>query len=110
MGNGKLDPEAVKIYQAMGDWLKVKGESIYNTRRNPLVAPPEWGNVSVSKDGKSLYLHVFKWAEGELSLEGVSPKVTTTTLLDGAPQFLSPKKKESFSSPSQQRHHMSLIP
>ncbi|EMI57239.1 alpha-L-fucosidase, partial [Rhodopirellula sallentina] len=28
MGNGKLDPEAVRLYGVIGDWLKVNGESI----------------------------------------------------------------------------------
>ena len=35
MGSGKLDSEAVRIYGAMGNWLKVSGESIYGTVRNP---------------------------------------------------------------------------
>ena len=73
MGNGKLDPEAVRIYRAMGEWLKVNGESIYATRRNPLPTSPEWGDVSVSKDGKTLYLHILEWPEsGTLSLKGLS--------------------------------------
>ena len=63
MGNGKLDPEAIRLYGVIGDWLKVNGESIYGTDRNPLPTRPEWGDCSVSRDGKSLYLHVFKWPE-----------------------------------------------
>lgn len=51
MGNGKLDPEAVRLYKVLGDWLKVNGESIYGTVRNPLGERPEWGDVSASKDG-----------------------------------------------------------
>ncbi len=63
MGNGKLDPEAVRLYRVIGDWLKVNGESIYETRRNPLPGRPEWGDCSVSKDGKTLYLHILQWPE-----------------------------------------------
>ena len=63
MGNGKLDPEAVRLYGVIGDWLKVNGESIYGTRRNPLPTRPEWGDISVSKDGKTLYLHILEWPE-----------------------------------------------
>ena len=58
MGNGKLDPKAVEIYGVMGKWLKVNGESIYGTVRNPLDEKPEWGNISASEDGKRLYLHI----------------------------------------------------
>lgn len=62
MGNGSLDPEAVRLYGVMGDWLKDNGESIYGTERNPLpTTRPEWGDCSVSKDGMTLYLHVLKW-------------------------------------------------
>jgi alpha-L-fucosidase len=61
MGSGRLDPEAVRIYRAMGDWLKVNGESIYGTVRNPLDERPEWGDISASKDGKTLYLHILEW-------------------------------------------------
>jgi len=63
MGNGKLDPEAVRLYGVIGDWLKVNGESIYGTRRNPLPTRPQWGDISVSKDGKTLYLHILQWPE-----------------------------------------------
>ena len=65
MGNGKLDPEAVRLYKSIGDWLKVNGESIYGSVRNPLPARPEWGDCSGSKDGKTLYLHILKWPESQ---------------------------------------------
>lgn len=61
MGNGRLDPEAIRLYGVIGDWLKVNGESIYGTVRNPLPERPEWGDVSASKDGKAIYLHVLHW-------------------------------------------------
>jgi alpha-L-fucosidase len=72
MGNGKLDPEAVHLYGVLGDWLKVNGESIYATRRNPLPERPEWGDCSVSKDGKVLYLHILNWPEsGIITVQNV---------------------------------------
>ena len=82
MGNGKLDPEAVRIYGVMGEWLKVNGESIYETRRNPLAERPEWGDISVSKDGKSLYLHVLKWPEsGSITVNGLTTPATSAAFL-----------------------------
>ncbi|CAA6696579.1 MULTISPECIES: alpha-L-fucosidase [unclassified Lentimonas] len=72
MGNGEIDPEAVRLYGVIGDWLKVNGESIFDTRRNPLSYRPEWGNCTVSKDGKTLYLHILEWPEsGSISIEGL---------------------------------------
>ncbi len=82
MGNGKLDPEAVRIYRAMGEWLKVNGESIYVTRRNPLDERPEWGDISASKDGKTLYVHILEWPEaGSITLKDLSSKATSATYL-----------------------------
>ena len=82
MGNGRLDPQAVRLYRVMGDWLKVNGESIYATRRNPLPERPEWGDISASKDGKTLYLHVLQWPEsGTLSVNGLSGVVNSAVYL-----------------------------
>ena len=82
MGNGKLDPEAVRIYSAMGQWLKVNGESIYETVRNPLDERPEWGDISTSKDGKTLYLHILEWPEsGIITLDDLSSAVDSAVYL-----------------------------
>ena len=82
MGNGKLDPEAVRIYGAMGDWLKVNGESIYGSVRNPLDERPEWGDISASKDGKTLYLHILEWPEsGSITVNGLSSTAASAVYL-----------------------------
>ncbi len=82
MGNGQLDPEAVRIYSAMGKWLKVNGESIYGTVRNPLNERPEWGDISASKDGKTLYLHVLETPEsGTVTLNGLPSSATAACFL-----------------------------
>lgn len=82
MGNGKIDPEAVRLYGVVGEWLKMNGESIYDTRPNPFGKRPAWGDISVSQDGRTLYLHVMKWpASGNISLEGLSSPVTAASYL-----------------------------
>jgi alpha-L-fucosidase len=63
MGNGKLDPEAVRLYGVIGEWMKDNSESLIGTRPNPLPGRPEWGDVSISKDGSTLYLHILDWPE-----------------------------------------------
>ena len=91
MGNGKLDPEAVRIYKSMGEWLKVNGESIYGSVRNPLESRPEWGDISASKDGKAIYLHVFEWPKsGKVTLHGLTDRVASAT-------YLATGKKADFS-------------
>jgi len=69
MGNGKIDPTDVKILTAIGDWLRVNGDSIYGAQRTPL-AVQAWGDTSVR--GDTLYLHVFDWPRnGKLVVGGL---------------------------------------
>jgi alpha-L-fucosidase len=89
MGNGKVDPKALGLFQGVGAWLKDNGESIYGTQANPLPARPAWGDANLSKDGKTLYLHVMKWPDGgKLAIEGVAAKVESVA-------FLAPKAAEA---------------
>jgi alpha-L-fucosidase len=85
MGNGKMDPQAVQLYQVIGEWLRVNGESIYATRPNPTRVRPEWGDISVAKDGNTYYLHVLKWPEsGSITVEGLfSPVADIRFLANG---------------------------
>ncbi len=88
MGNGQIDPKALELFQGVGAWIQDNGESIYGTQANPLPARPEWGDANLSKDGKTLYLHVMKWpADGKLTVNSVAAKATSVT-------FLSPKAAE----------------
>ena len=82
MGNGKLDPEAIRLYGVIGEWLKVHGEAIYKANRNPLPTKPEWGDCSVSEDGKSLYLHILKWPESKtITVSGLNSTASASTFL-----------------------------
>ena len=88
MGNGKIDPKAVELYAGMGAWIRDNSASIFETIPNPLPARPAWGDASLSKDRKTLYLHVMKWPkDGKLAVEGIVPKVASAA-------FLSPKASE----------------
>jgi alpha-L-fucosidase len=82
MGNGKVDPKALVLFQGVATWIKDNGESIYGTQANPLPARPAWGDANLSKDGKTLYLHVMKWPkDGKLTVEGMPGKATSASFL-----------------------------
>ena len=68
--DGSLTPETVKAFRAIGAWMAVNGESIYETAASPFPYLP-WGRSTARKDGSgvTLYLHVFDWpAGGELKV------------------------------------------
>jgi alpha-L-fucosidase len=58
-GQGIIPQGAVSDLQAVGDWMKTNGESIYGTSASPLKMQPDWGRIT--KKGNTLYLHVFDW-------------------------------------------------
>ena len=70
MGNGLLDPEAVRLYGVIGEWMRHSGESLLDTRANPFEASPRWGDLSVNQAGDVLYAHILEWPEsGTITLE-----------------------------------------
>jgi alpha-L-fucosidase len=79
-GQGVIPQGAVDDLKAVGDWMKVNGESIYGASASPLKTQPVWGRVT--KKGDKLYLHVFDWPEnGKLILMGIKSPVKKAYLL-----------------------------
>jgi alpha-L-fucosidase len=76
---GTIQPEFVERLQAMGQWMKVNGDSIYGTTYGP------WQNLTFGKStarGKTIYLHVFDWTSNhELELPALASRVSRVTLL-----------------------------
>lgn len=98
MGNGALDPEAIRLYGVIGKWMKLNSESIHDTRPNPFDSRPEWGDVNTNKEGNILYLHVLQIPEtGEITLEGVSVKVISVNYLANGKKINFNQKGEGLS-------------
>jgi len=66
---GLFPQESIDRLKAIGDWMRVNGESIYGTTASQF-EQLEWGR-STTKDNL-LYLHVFDWPEdGKLLVPGI---------------------------------------
>jgi len=65
--DGSIPQESADLLAAIGDWMKIYGESVYGTTASPFPETPDWGRYTI-KPGW-LYAHIFKWpADGQLSL------------------------------------------
>ena len=81
--DGTFPDIAVQRYKAMGDWLKVYGESIYGTRGG-FVAPRDWG-VTTQKENR-LYVHILNYKDKSFYLPTNGKKVKSARVfLDKKP-------------------------
>jgi alpha-L-fucosidase len=76
---GLIPPESGDRLLTMGAWLKVNGEAIYGTSAGPFTKPLPWGRVTQRK-GK-LYLHVYDFSKGSVTLPGMQTKVNAAYLM-----------------------------
>ncbi|MDR3692102.1 MAG: alpha-L-fucosidase [Fimbriimonas sp.] len=94
-GNLLLDvgPDATGVIPAdqsgrllqVGAWIKAYGDTIYKTRGGPY-RNGAWGGSTYR--GKSVYLHVFGWPDGDLSLPPLKAKIVSVrTIRGGKPVF-----------------------
>ncbi|UKT63392.1 alpha-L-fucosidase [Pedobacter mucosus] len=66
MPNGKIQLEFQNRLAGLGDWLKIYGESIYNTKAG-FIKPQTWGGIT-QRDHK-VYIHIFDQTLTLISLE-----------------------------------------
>jgi len=84
---GLIPQPSIERLEAMGQWMKVNGESIYATSASPF-QKLDWGRCTQKKldGGKTrLYLHVFDWPkDGKLTVAGLKSKAAAAYLLSDA--------------------------
>jgi alpha-L-fucosidase len=91
MPNGMIQPENVDTLMAIGQWLERHGESIYGTRKGPVI-PQEWG--ATTQKGNMVYIHVLDHPGGTLEIAGYKPKIKTAQFFDDGSDVEVKKTKE----------------
>ena len=77
---GTIPPPEAERLREVGAWLKRNGASIYATTASPYKRLPFEGRATVK--GNTLYLNVFKWPEGGLTLSGLQTPVRLARAVD----------------------------
>ncbi|HTN06579.1 alpha-L-fucosidase [Agriterribacter sp.] len=91
MPDGRIEYRQVIRLKEMGDWLKLYGESVYNTKGGPY-KPNK--NFATTRKANKIYLHVFSAENNELSLPALqNMMVNKAWFLKGQPvQFTQDEK------------------
>jgi alpha-L-fucosidase len=78
--DGTVQPEFVERLSAMGEWLRVNGESIYGTTYGPIQG---LNGVRTTASGNTVYVQVIDWPDGDLQLPVLARKAIRVRQLGG---------------------------
>jgi alpha-L-fucosidase len=79
---GEFDPRAISTLQAIGEWTRLHGRSVYGASASDYEAPLD---CRLTQRGNRLYLHAFAWPLQHIYLDGLAGRVDYAQLLhDGS--------------------------
>ena len=76
---GEFPIQAVERLEAIGEWMRLHGRSIYGCGVSEYTAPTD---CRLTQKGKRLYLHVFDWPYRHIHLPGMADVVDYAQLLN----------------------------
>jgi alpha-L-fucosidase len=81
---GEFPPPAIKRLEAIGEWMRLHGRSIYGCSASDLPPPPD---CRYTRGDNRLYLHLFAWPFRHVHLPGLAGKVRYAQLLHDASEI-----------------------
>ena len=78
---GEFDPRAVERLRVIGQWMRHHGRAIHGCGPSAFTPPSD---CRYTQRGNRLYVHLFAWPYGQLSLPGLAGKVEYAQLLNDA--------------------------
>jgi alpha-L-fucosidase len=82
-GRGTFDDRATERLNAMGDWMRLHGRSIYGCTAAPAgFRKPDNCLLTWNPRTRRMYVHVLVWPMGSLALDGFGGKVAYAQLLN----------------------------
>jgi alpha-L-fucosidase len=79
---GIFPPEDRVRLRSLGEWVKANGEAIYKTQGSPFNKEHSWGSYTYSPERKKVYLHLYGWNGGSISMKGIKSEITKAYFLD----------------------------
>lgn len=76
--NGDIPPKARRLFEAIGRWLAVNGESIYACKRSHLQGDE---GCALTAKGKTAYLHILHYYHPEIIVLSPKAKIKTARIL-----------------------------
>lgn len=87
--DGKINKEEKNRLKKIGEWMKINGEAIYQTKGSPFSGEFSWGSITLNGDKIYMHLNGDFLSKPEIEIAGLETPIRTAYLL-------SSKKKVSF--------------
>jgi alpha-L-fucosidase len=88
---GVIPADSVNVLKQIGAWLKINGESVYDSKRGPFDYLP-WGYAT--RKGDMLYLFVLQWPKDGMLRIPMSTTISKTWLLADSSKVLKTEIKD----------------
>lgn len=90
--DGELDPVAYQRLHEMGDWMKVNGSAIYNTRMYKVFGEGDNIRFTRSKDGKTKYIFLYSFPLIQVTIKKMTFNPDDKVMMLGTDHWLNWKQ------------------